>query len=129
MIAQRRHRAGRLTSAVAVAAVALPLIAGCSSSDGPPSLVGTWSASDGTGSKDFFDGGACTGMYYNNGQPLDIGGGMTCSLGSSKNSDGRYALSVSQPPNSETLYLDFSGDSTATVYDGNGNSLFTMTKR
>lgn len=46
-----------------------------------------------------------------------------------KDSDGRYALSVSQPPNSETLYLDFSGDSTATVYDGNGNSLFTMTKR
>lgn len=71
----------------------------------------------------------CSGMYYNDGKPLDIGGGgTTCTLGSTK-TDGRFPLTVQQAMNSETLYVSFVSGSKATVYDGSGAQLFTMTKQ
>lgn len=103
-------------------------LTGCSSS-GSPSLTGSWSPSDGTPTKIIQDGGMCSGMYYSNGQPLDIGGGgMTCTLGSTMTNN-RYPLSVQQAMNSETLYVSFASSSQATVYDGSGKQLFTMTKQ
>ena len=93
-----------------------------------PDLSGAWSADDGSGVKTFQDNGACTGMYYNQGKPLDIGGGMTCTLGGDKDDQGRYMLQVQQPPNSETLLVSFDGEN-ATVYNTTGERLFTMTKQ
>ncbi len=107
-----------------VAVLCAAVLTGCSSS-GPPSITGSWSPSDGTPTKIIQDGG----MYYSNGQPLDIGGGgMTCTLGSTMTNN-RYPLSVQQAMNSETLYVSFASSSQATVYDGSGKQLFTMTKQ
>lgn len=111
-----------------VAAVLLVLgLAGCG---GSPSLVGNWRADDGTGMKVISSDGRCSGMYYTGpGEPLDIGGGMSCSLSSKKGSDGRYSLVVSQPPNQETLMVSFNGNDDATVYDSSGTRLFSMTRQ
>lgn len=116
-----------LAGAVALAAVFS--LAACSGSSGPPDMTGSWTPSDGSGVKVFQgDTGPCQGIYYSDGKPLDIGGGMTCSLGSNK-TNGRYPLQVDQPPNSETLYISFSGDRHATVYDSAGTQLLTMTRQ
>lgn len=96
---------------------------------GPPSLVGNWRADDGTGTKVIMENGLCSGMYYSQGDPLDIGGGMRCSMSSEKGSNGRYALVVTQPPNEATFYISFDGDDEATVYDSAGNRLFTMVRQ
>ena len=96
---------------------------------GTPSLVGQWRADDGTGVKIINSSGACSGMYYTgSGRSLDIGGGMSCSMSSKKDDNGRYALVVSQPPNQETLRLAFDGNDRATVYLS-GERLFTMTRQ
>lgn len=93
---------------------------------GAPDLTGNWSADDGTGTKVINEAGACRGMFYSGGKPLDIGGGMSCSLSEKKSSNGRYSLVVSQPPNQASYQVEFSGDDAATVYDGSGARLYSM---
>lgn len=73
----------------------------------PSAIVGTWSASDGSATKVIDGSGRCSGMYWNNGTPLDIGGPMQCTLGSQQASDGSYALVVQQPPNQATYIVTF----------------------
>lgn len=97
---------------------------------GPPSLAGQWRADDGTGVKIINSSGACSGMFYNGpGDPLDIGGPMSCSLSSKKGSDGRYSLVVTQSMNQQTLKVAFDGDDEATIYDPSGTRLFSMTRQ
>ena len=83
-----------------------------------PKIAGNWITDD----------GRCQGMYYNGTTPLDIGGGMTCSLGSKKDTNGRYALVVSQPPNQASYSVEFTGSDTAVVYSGS-TKIYTMTRR
>jgi hypothetical protein len=78
------------------------------------SIVGVWSAPDGI--KTINDVGQCTGMYYNNGQPLDIGGPMSC-MQSDQQSDGSYLLVVTQAPNQASYRIVFSDD-TMTLSSG-----------
>jgi hypothetical protein len=96
---------------------------------GPPSLVGNWRADDGSGTKVIMENGRCSGMFYSHGEPLDIGGPMSCSMSSKKSGNGRYSLVVTQPPNQATFSIEFDGDDKATVYDSAGNRLYTMTRR
>lgn len=105
---------------------ALGLLTACG---GPPSLVGNWSADDGTGTKVIMSNGMCSGMFYNGGEPLDIGGPMTCSFSTNKSGNGRYALVVTQSMNQTTQYVAFDGKNKAKVYDSAGNLLFTMTRQ
>jgi hypothetical protein len=93
---------------------------------GAPDLAGNWSADDGTGTKVINEAGACRGMFYSGGKPLDIGGGMSCSLSEKKGADGRYSLVVSQPPNQASYQVEFSGNDAATVYNGAGARLYSM---
>jgi hypothetical protein len=112
---------------IGIAAIVLLSLTACG---GPPSLVGNWLADDGTGMKVIASDGRCSGMYYTGpGQPLDIGGGMRCSLSSKKDNRGRYSLVVSQPPNQQTLRVAFDGDDKATVYNSSGTLLFSMTRQ
>ena len=113
----------RITAAACVIATAA-VLSGCSS---PPALVGNWKADDGT-TKVIADSGACKGMFYSGGKPLDIGGGMTCSLSDKEGADGKYSLVVSQPPNQASFLVEFDGDDSATVYDGTGKRVFAMTR-
>ncbi len=65
-------------------------------SDGS-SPYGIWTAPNGS-SAYLLEDGSCSGMYYNAGQPLDIGGPMTCVV------DGTTLL-VRQPPNQVTYTI------------------------
>lgn len=67
-----------------------------------PDVVGIWTSPDGS-SAFINEDGSCGGMYYNNGQPLDIGGPMTCVF-----SNG--TLLVSQPPNQVSYDVKVSED-------------------
>lgn len=89
-------------------------------------IVGVWSPSDDSGLKIIDGNGACSGMYYNNGSPLDIGGPMSCALGSQQSSDGSYLLVVTQAPNQASYPVLFDGDS-FTLYSG--NQAITMTRQ
>ena len=89
-------------------------------------IVGVWSPSDNSGLKIIDDSGACSGMYYNNGTPLDIGGPMSCALGSQQRSDGSYLLVVTQAPNQASYPILFDGDS-FTLYSG--SQAITMTRQ
>ncbi|TAJ47297.1 MAG: hypothetical protein EPO52_12405 [Herbiconiux sp.] len=86
-------------------------LAGCSGASGSP--VGVWVAPDGT-SATIDENGACTNMYWTQGQSLDIGGGMTCSFSGD-------TLVVNQPPNTATYSYSIDGD-TMTL---NGSLVFT----
>lgn len=108
-----------------IVAVALSLAA-CSSA--PPDLSGNWRANDGTPMKVVSKSGLCRGMYYDSGKPLDIGGGMSCSLSHQKDADGRYSLVVSQPPNQATYTVAFDGNDKATVFDGS-KAIYTMSRQ
>ena len=109
---------------------AVLLMFGLTGCGGAPSLVGNWQADDGTGMKVITSGGRCSGMYYlGPGDPLDIGGGMSCSMSSKKDSNGHYSLVVSQPPNQQTLTVSFNGNDEATIYDSSGDRLFAMTRQ
>jgi hypothetical protein len=113
--------------AISAAIVLMPALSGCG---GTPSLVGQWRADDGTGAKLIGSNGACSGMYYvGPGDPLDIGGPMSCSMSSKKDGAGRYSLVVTQPPNQQTLRISFDGNDAATVYDSAGTRLFSMTRQ
>jgi uncharacterized protein (DUF2147 family) len=112
-------------SAAAAAVLLAVALAGCS---GTPSLVGNWEADDGTSTKVINEQGQCLGMFYNGSAPLDIGGGMTCSLSTAKGSDGRYSLVVSQPPNKATYAVEFESKDVATVFSSSGARLYSMSR-
>ena len=105
---------------------AVALAVGMSGCGGTPTLVGNWQADDGSGAKVVTSNGACQGMFYSQGKPLDIGGGMTCSLSTKALNGGKYSLVVSQPPNQASYLVDFSGNDSATVYDTGGGRLYSM---
>lgn len=115
-------RVGALAGALMLAAG----LAGCGG--GAPSLVGVWQADDGSGLKTVNDDGSCTGMYYNGGSPLDIGGGMTCQLGE-KSSDGTYLLVVRQPPNERSYAVRFDGNDTAVLLGSSGDAIVTLERQ
>lgn len=90
-------------------------------------MVGTWSASDGTGTKTFSgSGGPCDGLYYNQGKPLDIGGPSTCVLSSKADTAGRYTLVVTQSVNRASYKIEFTGSDHAIVYDSAGTRLYEL---
>jgi len=82
----------------------------------PTTVVGVWIAPD--GSTAFINpDGSCVGMYYNNGQPLDIGGPSTCAYSGS-------TLVVSQPPNRASYKVSF-GPGSVTITSSGTNVTFT----
>ena len=93
-------------------------LAGCG---GAPSIEGVWKPNDGSGLKTIRADGTCTGMYYSQGKPLDIGGTATCQLGE-KSSGGTYTLIVQQPPNSTSYTVSFDGQD-AMSFDVGGRQL------
>ncbi|WP_278262223.1 hypothetical protein [Nocardia sp. AG03] len=94
---------------------------------GPAAIAGTWTASDGSGTKTFgSDGGQCDGFYYSNGVPLDIGGPMTCTISSKPDTDGRYTLVVTQSPNRARYSVEFTDAEHATVFDSSGVALYDL---
>lgn len=99
----------RVLVLVGVAAAAV-ILSGCSASE--PSIAGVWVAEDGT-TKTIQEDGQCSGMYYSNGQQLDIGGGMVCTL--SEGTGGDRLLVVQQPPNEVTYSVSLEGDNTMTI--------------
>lgn len=129
---------GRLTTKVLVAAAfCAPIVAACGPGFGgtnaaddreAPSLVGTWTPSDGTAEKIFSEDGPCENVFYNNGRPLDIGGAMSCQLSSAADSDGRYKLLVTQGPNRATYLVEFQGSDAAAVYTTKGTLLYNLTR-
>ncbi|MGW6619710.1 hypothetical protein ACWF99_00685 [Nocardia sp. NPDC055002] len=94
---------------------------------GAEAMAGTWTASDGTGTKTFnSDGGRCDGFFYNNGEPLDIGGPMTCSISSKADTEGRYTLIVTQSPNRAKYLVEFTDAEHASVFDASGTELYDL---
>lgn len=123
-----RHRPGwtrtsRGIITVAAATLLTSLVAGCTAQ---PTITGVWAAADGSPAKTINDDGSCTGMYYDHGKVLDIGGPESCHLSQGQN-NGRYDLVVQQPPNQETLQVKLDGD-TMTVYSG-GAAVATLTRQ
>lgn len=104
-----------LVRSIGICGAAL-LLASCAG--GPPEIAGVWQPDDGSGMKTVNEDGSCSGMYYNRGEPLDIGGGMMCTLGDAKSSDGSYTLVVEQPPNSARYSVTFQGDNTLVIDTG-----------
>lgn len=98
------------------AASILLALSACGSS-GTPSITGVWEADDGTALKTINADGSCSGMYYNNGKPLDIGGRATCTLSQGQNSSGGYTMIVRQPPNERTYSVKFLDDDTMLLQD------------
>jgi len=113
----------RVFWAAAGFAIIAAVLTGCG---GTPELTGNWAPDDGTGTKVISENGACEGMFYSGTKPLDIGGGMSCSLSDKKNSKDRYSLVVSQPPNKASYEVQFNGDDGATVFDSSGTRLYSM---
>jgi hypothetical protein len=129
----RASPAGAIVALLIVAAIAVAVVFGLmkafnGSTDGPAALAGSWHASDGSGTKTFNTNGACDGFYYNNGKPLDIGGPMSCTIDSSPGADGRYTLTVKQPPNQDTYKVRFDSDDHAVVYTADGEKLYEMSR-
>ncbi|MEU8897061.1 hypothetical protein [Nocardia sp. NPDC048505] len=90
-------------------------------------IVGSWTASDSTGTKTFTSsGGPCDGFYYSQGRILDIGGPMTCVISQKPNAQGRYSLVVTQSPNRGTYSIEFRGTDHAIVYDTSGTRLYEL---
>ena len=122
-------------ASTALAIVGLSMVTACGGIDGfsagadpAPSLVGTWTPSDGTAEKIFTADGPCQNAFYSNGKPLDIGGPSSCQLSSSKDSDGRYKLLVTQGPNRATYLVEFHGTDSASVYTSKGAALYDLTR-
>lgn len=118
---------GTRAGAFAVLAVGVLGLTACGS-DGPPDHTGMWSASDGSGIKTLGAGGDCSGMYYSDGRPLDIGGGMTCRLSEEAHSDGTYTMLVRQPPNERTYRVSFPDEDTMVLLDSSGSEIVTLTR-
>ena len=106
-------RTRRLLAATISSVILALTLSACS---GGSSVVGVWIAPDGS-SAFINEDGSCAGMYYNNGQPLDIGGPMTCAFSGG-------TLVVSQPPNQATYSVSFAGD-TMTISSGGTEVTFT----
>jgi hypothetical protein len=106
----------RAVAATSIAVSGLLLLVGCSAA---PTIDGVWSTSLG-GTATVNENGACTGMYFDNGRVLDIGGPETCTLGS-KSDDGTYTLVVQQPPNQATYHVRFDGDTMS--FESGGTSI------
>ena len=103
--------------ALLATAAALSITGLCTSCSGAsPSVAGNWMAPDGS-SAFISQDGTCSGMYWQNGKLLDIGGPETCSY--SENT-----LTVTQPPNKITYSVRFSGD-TMTLIAGTETLTFT----
>lgn len=107
-------------------ALIIAVLTGCAG--GPPNITGMWAPDDDSGVKTISSNGTCAGMYYNNGQPLDIGGGMTCTL-SETATNGFYTLVVRQPPNEITYRVSFDGDDAMTLHNGAGQPIVTLTRQ
>lgn len=87
----------------------------------PRIIVGSWTSSDNAGTKSFSgNNGPCEGFYYHNGQPLDIGGPMTCRISSQSDANGRYTLQVTQKPNQASFKIAFDSADQASVYSSDG---------
>ncbi|MEU0162242.1 hypothetical protein ABZ154_26255 [Streptomyces sp. NPDC006261] len=95
---------------------------------GSPPLAGSWTSSDDTGIKTFGDDGQCTGFYYNNGKPLDIGGPMRCSLSTQPDEAGQHTLTVVQSPNEAAYKVRFDGTDHALVYSSTGRKLYELNR-
>jgi len=122
MFAFRRSAACRVVGAVILATSLALGLTGC----GEPEFTGVWKPDDGSGLKTIADGGQCSGMYYNNGKPLDIGGTMTCTF--SSGSDGAYVLVVRQPPNERSYTVEFPDDDTMVLRSGD-TTVVTLTRQ
>ncbi|MEV6713447.1 hypothetical protein AB0M48_15575 [Lentzea sp. NPDC051208] len=133
------HFGGILVAAVAIAALFLvgrAVVVNLTGADEPAAgadvsqtAVGTWTASDGTGTKTFGGNGAqCEGFYYHQGKPLDIGGPMSCSLSSAPDSENRYSLIVKQGSNQATFKISFDKADHAVVYGSNGAKLYELNR-
>lgn len=130
---------GILVAAVAIVALILvgrAVVVNLTGDGDPPAsadvaqtAVGTWTASDGTGTKTFGGNGAqCDGFYYHQGKPLDIGGPASCTLSSTPDSQNRYSLMVKQGPNQATFKIAFDKADHAVVYGSNGTKLYELNK-
>jgi hypothetical protein len=97
-------------------------------SDAPPSLVGIWKASDGSGKKVMRQNGSCQGFIYSGNEVMDIGGPMLCQLSTKPDASGRYALDVTQSPNEVTYLVTFNGPDSATVYDERGQQMYQLSR-
>lgn len=84
------------------------LLTGCGGAKS--SIVGNWIDAQGN-TATVLDDGQCTGMYYVDGSPLDIGGGMTCSYSNN-------TLVVTQPPNQVTYEVRLDGDTLTLSAEG-----------
>ncbi|SEI09984.1 MULTISPECIES: hypothetical protein [unclassified Leifsonia] len=118
-----RTRTGRSVIAFVTTALLTSAVTGCTAQ---PTITGVWAASDGSPTKTINDDGSCTGMYYDHGRVLDIGGPESCHL-SQGQTNGLYDLVVQQPPNQETLQVKLDGD-TMTVYSG-GTVVTALTRQ
>lgn len=123
---QLQGRVVRRVMACVLAIGVMVTMTGCGGST--PELTGVWRGDDGTGLKTVSADGSCSGMYYNNGKPLDIGGGMTCTLGE-KDQDGDYILVVRQPPNQRSYHVQFEGSDTAILLEDSGDVVVTLTRQ
>lgn len=125
-------RAAISRTSVAASLGFLSLVAvGCgAANDEKPSLLGTWTSSDGTPEKTFGEGdlGNCSGFFYNRGKPLDTGGPMTCQLSAEPDDSGRYQLLVTQTGNRATYLVEFSGSDEANVYTKGGDLLYSLAR-
>ncbi|MFG2595786.1 hypothetical protein [Streptomyces sp. NPDC048462] len=95
---------------------------------GSSAMVGTWKAAGSADPMVFGQDGTCSGFYYDNGAPLDIGGPMTCSISSTADEDGRYAFVVTQSPNKATYRVGFVNDARAVVYSSTGQKIYEMSR-
>ena len=84
------------------------------------SLLGMWSASDGS-IKTFSSNGTCA---------VGMGDGpQSYMLSSSPDSNGRYTLQVTRPFDAFTLFVKDEGGNKMSVYDEKGGLLWTMTRK
>lgn len=119
--------ARRTLTAILAGSLALTVSA-CSQAPDPTDIVGLWQADNG----DLIEvgaNGACNGLIYNHGEQLDIGGPMTCQIGSNPDSDGRYLLLVVQKPNEKQLLVEFVDDDHVQLYTSSGRDYLSLTRR
>lgn len=93
---------------------------------GAAAMVGNWKSSGSSSPQVFGEDGTCSGFYYNNGVPLDIGGPMTCTMSSTPDAEGRYALVVTQSPNQAKYKVAFDTADHATVYSSTGQKIYEI---
>ncbi|HEY9327516.1 MAG TPA: hypothetical protein VIS09_04645 [Streptomyces sp.] len=91
-------------------------------------MVGTWKTLGSSSPKVFGEDGRCSGFYYNNGAPLDIGGPMTCTVSSTPDADDRYTLVVTQSPNQATYKVAFDTPDHALVYSSTGQKIYEINR-